>query len=498
MRRRDSSTSSPAPLPLVSVALTALRKARGWNERELAVAVGLSVATISLYERGKYEPSRERIEQLVTAMRYEVGAFDDLLASLSRAVDRTSAAAPSQEAPSPAQLRRIHQVAADLSLASYQLTQGRLIRQVRTRNADKARRRAAGLWAVLKTRTAKERRLLVEHAREFQTWALAERLCHESEIAASDRAERALELARLALRVAERVPGEERWRLRLEGYVLAFVASAQRVANDARRAEESFARSRELWAAGAPADPAGLLAEWRLFDLEASLHRDQGRFPAALELSERALATCPPEATGRILVKKAAALEDMGEAERAIATLLEATPLVVASREPHLRFALQFNLGVNLCQLERYAEARDLLPEVRGLAIAQRKQLDLVRVVWLEGRVAAGLGQPGEAEGAFEQVRGEFRQRQMAYDYALVTLELAALYLAQGRCAEARELAHQLVWIFEAKGIHREALAALRLFRQAALGEDLTAELARRIVRYLHRAQHHPELRFAP
>ncbi|MDP9120396.1 MAG: hypothetical protein M3O15_03365 [Acidobacteriota bacterium] len=119
-------------------------------------------------------------------------------------------------------------------------------------------------------------------------------------------------------------------------------------------------------------------------------------------------------------------------------------------------------------------------------------------MIWLEGRVAAGLGRPGEGAAAFEQVRQEFRERGMAYDYGLVTLELAALHLAQGRNAEVRELAPQLVWIFEVNGIHREALAALRLFRQAALEERLTGELARRMVRYLYRAQDNPELRFEP
>ena len=52
----------------------------------------------------------------------------------------------------------------------------------------------------LKPRSAEERRFLVESCREFQVQALAERLRHESE---KEEAARALELARLARRVAE-------------------------------------------------------------------------------------------------------------------------------------------------------------------------------------------------------------------------------------------------------------------------------------------------------
>ena len=50
--------------------------------------------------------------------------------------------------------------------------------------------------------------------------------------------------------------------------------------------------------------------------------------------------------------------------------------------------------------------------------------------------------------------------------------------------------------IFEAQGVHREALAALRLFCEAAQSEEATAGLARRVMEYLNRARLNPELRF--
>ena len=131
-------------------------------------------------------------------------------------------------------------------------------------------------------------------------------------------------------------------------------------------------------------------------------------------------------------MNKAVTLEQMGEAERAIEALREAAPLVDGRREPRLLFGLRFNLIVNLCHLRRYAEAAALLPEVQELAVALRKELDLLRVVWLKGKIEAGLGWDEEARIAFEQVRGEFTAREIAYDCALVTLELAVLLLEQG------------------------------------------------------------------
>jgi hypothetical protein len=56
----------------------------------------------------------------------------------------------------------------------------------------------------------------------------------------------------------------------------------------------------------------------------------------------------------------------------------------------------------------------------------------------------------------------------MAYDAALVSLHLATLLLEQGRNAEVRKLAEQMLWIFQDKKIHREALASLTIFCEAS------------------------------
>jgi hypothetical protein len=57
-------------------------------------------------------------------------------------------------------------------------------------------------------------------------------------------------------------------------------------------------------------------------------------------------------------------------------------------------------------------------------------------------------------------------------------------------------LASELTQVFEDKGVHREALAALRLFYEAAEREEATAEMARRVLRFFFRARHDQGLRF--
>ncbi|HVT14732.1 MAG TPA: hypothetical protein VHQ90_00945 [Thermoanaerobaculia bacterium] len=217
----------------------------------------------------------------------------------------------------------------------------------------------------------------------------------------------------------------------------------------------------------------------------------------ALALLDRARAAAPPTAAGRILLNRALTLEQAGESEAALAALHEAAPLAAEADDPRLAWGVRFNLISNLCHLGRYGEAAELLPEVRRLAVELGNELDLIRVLWLAGRVAAGQGRRKEARAGFDQARSDFASHGNGYDAALVALELAVLELEDGHTAAVRGLTQEMVGVFRAQGVHREALAALRLFGQAAEHETATAELARRLLAYLERARHDRRLRFA-
>jgi len=157
---------------------------------------------------------------------------------------------------------------------------------------------------------------------------------------------------------------------------------------------------------------------------------------------------------------------------------------------------LRFNLAVNFCHLGHHQEAAGLMREVRQLAADLGDAIFLIRVTWLEGRIAAGRGRSEEARSLLAQARERFAAEGMSYDAALALLEEAVLLLGQGRTAEVKVLARDLTRIFKSKGVHREALAALRLFHQAVEREDATADLARRLLHYLFRARHDQALRF--
>ncbi|HSS49165.1 MAG TPA: helix-turn-helix transcriptional regulator, partial [Thermoanaerobaculia bacterium] len=273
-----------------------------------------------------------------------------------------------------------------------------------------------------------------EDSWEVTLWRFIERLCHESADVASGDAERALKLAELALRAAERAPGKGGRRKKIEGYAWLFLGSARRVGGTLPEAEKALALASELFQAWTDATPIPL-ADWRLPDMQASLRRHQGRFIEALILHDKAFTLAPAEAAGRILLKKAGTLEQQGKPREALATLQEAEERLADSGEPRHRFGVRFNRIVNLLHLKQFEQARELLPEVQAMAEAAGRPLDSVRVLWLESKIAAGFGRRGEAEELLDRVRREFLSRGIAYDTAVATLELAVLYLEDGRTA---------------------------------------------------------------
>jgi tetratricopeptide (TPR) repeat protein len=318
--------------------------------------------------------------------------------------------------------------------------------------------------------------------------SLAVRLCAESVLAAARDAALALQWARLALGVAKLAPGAAAWRAALLGYAWAFVGNALRVGSDLPAAAAAFAAAWALWREGA-LPPGSSLAEWRLLDLEASLRRDQRHFATALDLLERALAAAPPASRGRILLNRAYTLEQGGDAAAALAALRQAAPLVDADGEPRQSWILKNNLLLVLCQLGRYGDAETALAELHRLTREIGNDLDQLRTRWTTARVWLGLGRRAAAAAALDEVRRAFSERRQAYDTALISLELAILLLEEGRAAEVRALSEEMLWIFTAQRVRREALSALSLFCRAAESESLTLDLARRVLRSLERSR---------
>jgi len=481
--------------PESRLALVLFRNFLLLEKGDFARVAGIAPGQYTIYERGERPTPRHVLEKAAAAAGFPLYLLDLLLWVIRsfRAVARGRSRADRAFAEGFfVELAALVRQAVDVILEPVRAARPAGI----ARPASLDRLGAAILWANLEPCTPAERRMLVEELAEYRTWALCERVARESIHAAPNHPREALELAELALLIAELVPGGALFRSQLESYAWAHVGNGRHVCNDLPGADEAIAHARKLWKVGAGGD-SGLLNEAWLPGLEASLRRSQRRFPEALKRIEEALALDQKgELKGEILLTKARIHETLGDPVASAAALTEAAPLIDPSRQPRNAFGLRFNLLVALCNLQCFAEAETKLSEVRELAERLGGELDLTRLVWLEGKVAAGLGRTAEAETAFRQARQVFERRELTVNYALVSLELALVLLEQGRTGEVRTLAEEMLVIFQAQQVEREALAALRLFCDAAKQETATVELARQVVKYLYRAQHDPELRF--
>jgi transcriptional regulator with XRE-family HTH domain len=484
--------ASEAGAPL-GVAIAILRTAHGWSRQQLAAALGLTRDTIENYERGRSRPRfAADLERLVDVLGFPPGLLD-----------RTIAFVVSSQAARHAHLYRAHDPL-PAQVADFAAEEARRVEDfaraglnrlaVAARLLDE-RRRAPALWARLEGCAEEGRRDLVREAAELQSAGLAELLCERSRDAAGDSAARAVQLADLAVLAAERAPGEPGWRNRVEGYARAHLANALRVGGDLPAAEREMARAEELWRSGAAEDP-GLLNEARVLHLQASLLREQRLLSEALALLDRALLADRWGETPSLLMGKAKALEELGHFDAAIALLRRAASMVDGERRPRTLFVVRAQLLTNLCHLGRHGEASLGLAEVRALAATLRNELDLLRVDWLQGKIAAGMGRTDEAIALLQRVRAAFEAQENAYDTALVTLELAEVHAALGHTAEVKALARESAPTFRDQGVHREARRALALFRRAAEEERVSVQLVRSVMTYLYRARHDPGLRF--
>lgn len=359
---------------------------------------------------------------------------------------------------------------------------------------------AEALWQEIADQPPARQRLVVTNSPRFQTLGLAFFLLDEANRTWGRDPRRAELLTELVLTLAEKLSAERygAGRLRdLEARALVYRANCRRIVSDLRRAERDLECARKRLEVGS-GDP---LESAVLFQYEASLRRDQRRFDEARSLVRVASAIFAAHGDSsrevRMAVLDGMILREMGRLEEATELFEE---LLRRTRAEDvgvdLWYVLHQNLTLNLAESGQAMRAYRLLPEVRRLVRLTGREWDEARVDWLEGVIQENLGNAEVAEARYRAVREFFTAHEAGYDTALVSLDLAALYLSQGRLEETKQLATEMVPLFMARDIHREAAAALALFGRAAEEETATVALIEEIAGYLERARRRPDLPF--
>lgn len=392
---------------------------------------------------------------------------------------------------------------------SAEIEYGRLIREIlaETRaEADRKRKllakeraEAADLWRELEGTGREEARARVASDPRYWNWGFFEKVFAEARHSTLVEPHRSEEQLRVALEVTDHLDPE----IYGEGSVeaaktrsWAWLGNSLRILADFRQAERAFQMA-ELFFSQSWRDP---LDEALILELKGSLRRAQRRFDESVPLLEGAVRLYrelgETHLQGRALMSKGLVLQYTGHFSGAAACFRDSLAVLDEAEEPRMAVACRFNLVHCLYDSGHVADAAALIPETRRRMEQFGTPSDLLHLRWLEGAVAAALGRPVEAERALLDVKEAFSAGRVAFDAALVTLELASLYSRQGRALEVKQLVEEIIPIFQSCEVPHEALAALIILRKAAEMKQLTLGLVEEVASFLEKVRVNPTLRF--
>ena len=281
---------------------------------------------------------------------------------------------------------------------------------------------------------------------------------------------RMLHFANLARLAAEACPveasGSEPRQADLRAQAWRQYGNSLRVLGHLREAEEAISVARRHLEEGTR-DP---LLRARFCTQAVSLRLAQRRFDEAIDLAEEAGQIYTDleddHAFASTLVQKAMASLYAGEGEESIRLLNRAIPLVDAERDPNLLLSACHNLVRSYIELGRPEQALSLYSETRDLYRRSEDPLFKLRLAWQEGLLLRDLGHLRASETTLLQARQGFVDRELFYEAALISLDLAAVYVKLQAEAELKQTVAETVPIFRALGVERELLGSLLQLQQ--------------------------------
>jgi len=312
-----------------------------------------------------------------------------------------------------------------------------------------------------------------------------------------------LRLAYDAARVAEHTSPEKYepspgFVMDLRARAFAELGNARRINNQFAEAERDFSRARSFLSDGT----GDFLLEARVLDLEASLLSDQAHFEDATTLLGKVhdlyQEVGDTHLAGRALISKGINIRRAGRPREAVAIVEQGVRLIEADRDPELPVIGQMGLLDALVDAGEFGRANRILL-AGGLREAfAAEPLNLLKLRWVEGKVHAGLGRFKRAESIYCSVREELLHLGRHYDAAVLGLDLAALWLRQGRAAQVLTLAEEMYETFELLEVSQAAQHALYFIREASRMQRLTVPMIQRVRSFMEQVTWNPELQFEP
>lgn len=309
---------------------------------------------------------------------------------------------------------------------------------------------------------------------EGRTWGLCEVLLSRSWDSRHDNAREMLRLASLAHEAADRLDPDFYGRehtFDMRALAWGEYGNACRVNDDLVLAEWAFRRALEMRNQGSGS--SSLRA--RLAELTAGLLSHQRQFQPALRALDAAYVlyrrlSLHQDAI-RVQISRGIYTGRSGDPEMGL--LILAKVLISSNtgkdkiEDPKLSFIALHNILLFRVEQGEFREANHQLFKMRPLYARHAGSVDALKLRWIEARISAGLGKEERAERDFLHVWEGFNRRGQVYHAAVVGLDLAAMWLRRGRLADVKRMVGEILEVFRARHVAREAIAALLMLRNA-------------------------------
>jgi len=368
----------------------------------------------------------------------------------------------------------------------------------------RSRHRAEEAWQDLRDRSPEM--LTQTLKRTPATFGMVDLLVDESHQQASIDRNRALLLAEAALEMAQRLPA---YPPKAGDDVLGVVeepldpparaemlALAYGVLGNAYRVQD-----RDLDAVRTLAHAMDLLEELgegpflshgraRILSFRTSLLMDHRRFSDAMTAieyaSEAAVDVRPVRSTlvADIAIQRSLVLGLAGHHKEAIAPLRALLGSHAESLPPRLLLVVRHTLATHLVSCGQTEAARRLLRQLNGTTGHHARDLDSLRISWLEARILCAEGHHVGALRSFKALQETFLNRDFIHESALLVMEIAGVLLALGRTQETMEHARQALTLFLPLRLSKEMHSALALLAKAAERQSLSHPFIAALLRY--------------
>jgi hypothetical protein len=288
--------------------------------------------------------------------------------------------------------------------------------------------------------------------------------------------------------------GKEIFDIRCRAF--AELGNAYRASDQFDKARDAFARSRQLFELGTHSDSL----EIRLLELETSFDAYSRSFGNACLRLKKVLSFYQRNGqdhfAGRTLLQLGRYTGFAGDPEQALRLIDESLSLLDVDKDPGLFYVAKQNQIEFLVWCKRYRDAEIQLFHLRALQHATGGRINELRQRWLTGRVEAGQDRLVRAETTLREVHEGWTELGSGYNVALVSLDLAAVLLAQRKATEATAVVTIAYRTFLALKIQREALAGLLLLKTSCEMREATREDVEKLVRYLRHLENNPSAGF--